>query len=105
MGYRTVVILNNDQAGVWERDPELGRKIAIAMNYASGDGADLGYGRVVECTHTSVQTLAEIDGLDMTSLSHSQWNPNQIRGDVTLQLLRQAAAKLGYNLTKQRGTS
>ena len=27
MGYRTVVMLNNDYCTEWENDPELGRKI------------------------------------------------------------------------------
>ena len=64
MGYRTVVVFNNDQASTWENDPELGKKIARDM-HRYGDGRtpleQIG-GRVLECTHADTQTLAILDG-------------------------------------------
>ncbi len=33
MGCLTLVLLNNDRCNEWEKDPELGRKIAIGMNF------------------------------------------------------------------------
>ena len=32
MGFRTVVVLNNDQAHEWQKDPELGNKIFHAAS-------------------------------------------------------------------------
>ena len=107
MGFRTVVMLSNDMAHQWEKDPELGRKIGLAMNYASSperrDMASVGgYGQVVECCHADSQTLAMLDGYTMfTHIDSQSW----IRGDgadsAIVRLLKSAANKLGYRLVKK----
>lgn len=107
MGFRTVVMLNNDQTSEWEKDPELGRKIMIGMNYTRPiegrpDFADLGYGRVVECTHADTETLAVLDGYTtFRSLSHEHWQRGRSHEEVQLALLKAAAAKLCYQLTRK----
>lgn len=107
MGYRTVVMLSNDMAHQWENDPELGRKISRAMNYANSrerkDMASVGgYGQVVECCHADNQTLAMLDGY--TAFKHIDAQPwtrgTDETGDV-LRLLKSAANKLGYRLVKK----
>lgn len=107
MGFRTVVILNNDLAHEWAHDPLLGQKIGTAMNYASmfttDDRACVGnYGKVVECVHADAQTLAVIDSLDMTPVAVGHWYMGQDMEQARLELVKQAAANLGYNLTKKR---
>ncbi|WCM21427.1 hypothetical protein NDK50_08245 [Paraburkholderia bryophila] len=107
MGFRTVVMLSNDMAHEWERDAGLGRKIGLAMKYASSpDRRDMasigGYGRVVECVHADNQTLAMLDGYTaFTHIDAQSW----IRGDgddsAVLRLLKSAANKLGYRLVKK----
>lgn len=67
MGFRTVVMLNNDACHEWSVDPALGEKISMAMTHASSrDRRDMasvgGYGQVVECVHADQQTLAMLDG-------------------------------------------
>lgn len=52
MGYRTVVILSNDDAHVWKNDAKLGEKIMIA---ASHPDANFEYGDIVEQVHCDVQ--------------------------------------------------
>ncbi len=105
MGFRTVVILFNDQASEWEKDPSLGKKIAQAMNHANSKerphDADLGYGRVVECAHADTQTLGVLNSYNFMPLTYSHWFPNQSNEDMQLALLKQAADKLGYRLTKK----
>lgn len=103
MGFRTVVVLFNDQASEWENDPSLGKKISHAKNFATGRSLgvgknDIGYGRVVECAHADTQTLAVLDSYNMTQIAHSHWNPND--KDVELKLLKEAAEKLGYKIVK-----
>jgi actin-related protein len=102
MGFRTVVMLSNDRAHEWENDPELGRKIGHAMLRANGSDGDIDYGRVVECTHADTQTLAVIDGYTLfTPVSHKNWNSRDTYDSVKLELLKAAADKLGFRLTKK----
>lgn len=106
MGFRTVVVLFNDLASDWENDPTLGKKISRAMNFATRhdpshhDRADLGYGRVVECAHADTQTLAVLDGYNMFQIAHTNWQPDVTNEEIQLKLLKEAAEKLGYKLTK-----
>jgi len=107
MGFRTVVMLSNDMCHEWQKDAELGNKIALAMNYTGDplrqDMARIGgYGRAVECTHADCQTLAMLDGYTaFTHIDSQSW----MRGDgddtAVVRLLKSAAKKLGYRLVKQ----
>ena len=108
MGFRTTVILYNDQAGTWENDPELGKKISHAMNFAMGTmneddrrEASLGYGKVVECAHADLNTLAMISGYDLRKLGHSSSHRNEADEKIMMDLLKSAADKLGFKLTKK----
>lgn len=99
MGFRTVVVLINDQAHEWSKDPDLGKKISIAMNGRRG-GDDLGYGRVVECCHADQQTLAMLDGYSFKGLAYSGWSRNEAHVETQRKLLAEAASKIGYKLIK-----
>ena len=108
MGFRTTVVLYNDQASTWENDPELGKKIAHAMNFAGGRmneddkrNASLGYGKVVECAHADLNTLALISGYDLKVLGHSSSYGHQADDKVMMDLLTSAADKLGMKLIKK----
>ena len=97
MGFRCVVMLSNDQASTWENDPKLGEKIARAMNYVGTERGDLGYGRVVECTHADTQTLAVIDSyFGFAPISYSNWRRGSTAEDTALRLLKDAADDAGY---------
>lgn len=100
MGFRTVVMLNNDFAQDWENDSDLGRKIALGMNHVNDPArgfADLGYGRVVECVHADTVTLARIGFYErFEPMAYGSYDRTD---DVTL--LKEAAAKLGYRLVKK----
>lgn len=104
MGFRTLVMLYNDQASQWENDPELGKKIARAMSGAMGSTRDrechLGYGQVVECAHADTQTLGIVNSYDFKPIAHGHWHRGQSDEAMQLQLLKEAAEKLGYRLTR-----
>ena len=106
MGYRTVVMLNNDVCHQWSADTRLGEKISLAMNYASGPREDMArigsYGRVVECVHADCQTLAML-GFYTTfkPIDGQSWMRDESDDDAAVRLLKSAANKLGYRLVKQ----
>lgn len=101
MGYRTVVILNNDMCSTWKNDADLGKKISHAMNCVGTYHAHIdNYGIVANCSHADTQYLAVIDSLGMDIQSTSFWFSNQSKEDRDLFLLREMAYKMGYRLTK-----
>lgn len=105
MGHRTIVILYNDQASEWENDPLLGKKIARAMNHATGGRAedpkaDLHYGRVVECAHADCLTLGVFDSYSFKPLAHDSWRRGEADEAMKLRMLKEAAESMGYRLTK-----
>lgn len=111
MGYRTVVMLNNDFTHKWANDPELGQKIQTAMNFANRreedpyeNRSDFGYGKVVECVHADTRTLAVLDFYTgFEPIAHGNWWAQTGKGDeeVKLELLRQVAEDLGYHIRKK----
>lgn len=112
MGFRTVVMLSNDYAHEWEHDSKLGEKIARAMSFANSmsvskderSKARVGnYGTVVQCVHADTQTIAVLDGYDFfDEIAHKSWFKNESKEDIALSLLKAAADKLGYRLTKKK---
>lgn len=97
MGFRTVVILANDQAHEWQKDAELGNKIFHGSYAFNGQ---FPYGRVIECCHADQQTLGVIDSYRFLPMSYGQWNGNETSQDMQIRLLKDAARKLGYKLVK-----
>ena len=105
MGYRTVIMLNNDLCSEWSTDPKLGEKIAAAMNHAHREDqrANLDYyGRVVQCEHSSVQSLVMLEGTKTFYTLDSQPTDYDRPFDKdTLAILKSAADKFGYRLVKK----
>lgn len=108
MGNRTVVVLYNDRTDEWSKDPLLGEKIMIGMNdvymtenHSHSQRADLDYGRVVECAHADVQTLAILDGYHYTPQARGFWVPGQKFENVQDNLLRAWASNMGYRLVRK----
>lgn len=106
MGFRTVVMLNNDQAHEWTNAQDLGHRILHCSNFANMRSeanrmADLGYGRVVECVHADTRTLAYLEHYEnFIPLAHTNWSQGEPDA-AQLAILREAAAKFGYNLVKK----
>lgn len=109
MGYRTVVLLDNDRWTEWANDHLLGSKIGHAMNYVNSSRPGLNsnldnYGSVIECAHTSTMTLGVISGfhMDTHALRARQFFEGAAsEEDLTLDLLKEMADKLGYKVIKK----
>jgi hypothetical protein len=108
MGFRTVVILYNDQASEWQHDAQLGTKIAHGMNHAmSGkrhdwqSPANLGYGNVMECTHADTISLYAIDSYYGRRLATGIGIWRAGPEVVDFELIKEAASKMGYRLVKK----
>lgn len=103
MGYRTVVVLNNDRTAEWMKDPELGRKIFLKANEAPGV-VYFNYGEVLEQVHADTQTLMVIDGFAGTKVAKTNWHHDQTPDERNLELLKQFAESLGYSVRKKSVT-
>lgn len=107
MGFRTVLVLSNDQAHEWENDPELGRKIMHAASMASCGDKDrarfeLPYGQIIEQVHGDTQTLAVLDGYGGKAVAYTHWNRGQTDEIRNLALLKELADKMGFTIAKKR---
>ena len=99
MGYRTVVVLANDDQHNWEQDAELGAKIArAAAQHGRDDSPCFGYGTIVEVEHADRQTLVVLDSYNGKAIAEKHWTPREDQFEIELSLLKQAAARLGYRL-------
>lgn len=107
MGFRTVVVLNNDLSNKWENDPELGRKIFLAASAKCfGDDIERArnffpYGDIVEQVHADCQTLAVLDGYNGNPVAHTHWHRGQTDDERNLALLKNLADRLGYRISKK----
>lgn len=106
MGYRTLLVLNNDLAGSWSKDPHLGEMIAKAMNHATGPASEEArlehsYGRVLACQHADTQMLGVVSHFNFQPLAYAHWHPGQKADQLPLELIKEAADKLGYRLVKK----
>jgi len=103
MGFRTVVVLNNDLADKWESDPQLGRQIWMASCAIgrSDLSHEFKYGQIVEQVHADLQTLAVLDGYSGNAVAHTHWNRGQTDEVRNLALLKEFADKMGYRISKK----
>lgn len=98
MGYRTVIILNNDLSSSWMDDSELGSKIWSSSG--SCGRISFPYGSIVEQVHADVQSLVILDSLQSDIIAHTSWYRNQSKEQRDLNLLERMAEKMGYKLIK-----
>ena len=106
MGFRTVVMLSNDWAHEWEKDPELGKKISRAASMLThpehGGGRVGDYGAVVECVHGDTQTIAVVDGYTgFFPVAYSMCHQHRPEEQTKLELLKRAADEMGVRLVKK----
>lgn len=108
MGFRTVIVLNNDQAHEWSKDPNLGDKIWISAVAGTDRDADLRtrfpYGEIVEQVHADCETLAVLDGYGGRSLVHASWYHNKTQQQTEEELLKKLAKRLGYRVSRIKST-
>lgn len=108
MGNRVLVLLHTDRTSEWEKDPELGQKISIGMNYVTDKDwysrANLDYGRVVELAHADTHTLALVESYHYHPLVYGSWFANRVDEDTTVEMLRKFADKMGYTIRKKNAS-
>lgn len=98
MGFRTVVVVSNDQLDRVQ-DPVL--KDAILSWWSTSDATRhmVGPYRVVEQVHCDHSSLLSVMHLDAKRLGSTYWNTP----DHDVALLKDAADHLGYRLVKKSG--
>jgi hypothetical protein len=103
MGFRTVVVLNNDQAHEWENDPNLGEKIWTSASLLGHPELNdrFQYGNIVEQVHADTQTLAVLDGYGGKPVAYTHWNREQTDEVRNLALLKDLADRMGYRISKK----
>ncbi len=105
MGFRTVVVLNNDQHHEWSNDVNLGKKISEQMFQLRGaqplNTFGLRYGYVIECTHADTQSLALLEHYNGRIITTTHWWRDKTEEQTELELIKAAADKLGYRLAKK----
>lgn len=108
MGFRTVLILDNDMLSDWSNDPLLGRKIAMASDFGDNHLSRFnpranvgGYGQVIENCHADCQTLMVIDSFSGNRIAFSGFDREESTLERNIKLLKAAADSLGYRLVKK----
>jgi len=99
MGFRTALVLNNDCAHEWEKDPELGRKIWLSSQ--NSDRYPFRYGSIIQQVHADCQTLAILDGYHGKAVVSASWHSGKTDEQRDLELLKAFADKLGYRVVKK----
>lgn len=98
MGYRTVVMLQNDLADKWIDDTALGHR--IYRDSMSNTDRSRGFS-IVECTHNDVNTLVEITASGSNILASNNWRSGQTDQDRQLDLLKRFADSMGYTIRRK----
>lgn len=93
MGFRTVIIINNDHLDQ-VNDPVL--KTAVLAHWGERD-VRAGPYRLVEQVHTGTDSLIHVKHLAGDRIATANWDHPESR----LQLLKEAADAMGYKLIKQ----
>jgi hypothetical protein len=106
MGFRTVVVLNNDLSHEWQKDPELGNKIFHAASLKEWGRYDqfedrFQYGDTIEQVHADTQTVAFLDGYGGKAMAYSHWFRGETEEQKNLKLLKAPADALGYCVSKK----
>lgn len=103
MGFRTTIILNNDHLDLLKTDPDIGNKIyqaACGFNFFH-DGNIGNLGQVVDVSHADVARVGILCPNGTFSFAEMASSTNWQDDNIQLNLLKEAADKLGYRLVKK----
>ena len=104
MGYRTLVMFNNDHVDKVKDIVGFAEKLYYTILEGTHPHSDHGLRNicwVVEQDHADAQKLSYIDGFSAKTLAVRNWYPDAKDGEQELRLLRDAAEKLGYRLVRK----
>ena len=102
MGFRTVIVLQNDEASNWHHDPHLGDHIMAAgieyLNQNQSGGRIPGVGFVAEVTHNDFDSLLYVRSGRVERLAAPHCSPSKTVQQGQLEALAHAAKQLGFKL-------
>ena len=104
MGYRTLVMFNNDVVDQIKDDPGFGKRLHHLILQGTNPYNREGLSSVawVVCQeHADVQKLAFIDGFEVKTLARRNWYRDCKQDEQALQLLKDAADAAGYRLVRK----
>lgn len=105
MGYRTIIVLNNDEANVWGNNP-LGKAITVASGKKiSNRGGEIllngvQIGNVIDCEHADTESIVHFSSLHGTTLGRSFYNSRMTEEDQREAMIVELAESMGYKLVK-----
>lgn len=104
MGYRTIVILSNDDTGWGNTD--LGKAIqAAASRRLNGRNSEINFGgsqigTVLQCEHADTESIVHFSSLHGTTLGRSFYNSRTTEEEQREAMIVQIAESMGYTLVK-----
>lgn len=102
MGFRTTVVLSNDQAHVWEKDERLGARILSAsLSLKREQPILLPYGEVLESCHADTESLIITEGYGGRVEVSTNWWRDKTVEQTRMGLLMELADKLGFKVVKK----
>lgn len=105
MGYRTILILSNDDAGGWG-DTDLGKAIqAAASRRLCERTGEINFGgnqigTVIQCEHADTESIVHFSSLHGTVLGRSFYNSRTTEEEQREAMIVQIAESMGYKLVK-----
>lgn len=105
MGYRTIIVLDNDEANVWGNNP-LGKAITVASGKKiSNRGGEIllnGFqiGTVIDCEHADTESIVHFSSLHGTTLGRSFYNSRMTEEEQREAMIVELAESMGYKLVK-----
>lgn len=105
MGYRTIIVLNNDEANVWGNNP-LGKAITVASGKKiSNRGGEIllngvQIGNVIDCEHSDTESIVHFSSLHGTTLGRSFYNSRMTEEEQREAMIVELAESMGYKLVK-----
>ena len=105
MGYRTIIVLDNDDTNLWGDDP-LGKAITSASGKKiSNLGGEImlegnQIGTIIDCEHADIESLVHFSSLSGTVLAKNIHNSRVSEQELRENMLKEIASSMGFTLVK-----
>lgn len=105
MGYRTIIILDNDDTNLWGDNP-LGKAITSASGMKiSNQGGEImlgGHqiGTIIDCEHADIESLVHFSSLSGTVLAKDFYNSRVSEQELRENMLKEIDSSMGFTLVK-----
>ena len=105
MGYRTIIVLDNDDTNLWGDNP-LGKAITSASGKKiSNLGGEImlegnQIGTIIDCEHADIESLVHFSSLSGTVLAKDIHNSRVSEQELRENMLKEIASSMGFTLVK-----